>query len=399
MSKTWVTVLLLVPLLILGSHKPGGFHDDEGAPLRLLPAEESVLSVVEDFLAGPDERVLLRSNRLVQACRTAADAILADPGGSPQGEVMRAALEHAGVTDATTWPFTIPCGPEGPAADDIRGIVQAHVSGRPATHVGAGLSGMRDSTGRRLLVLLFVQRRVDLDPFPRSAAWGQSAALSGSVPEISGFPRVLLATPAGRVLDVDVYAGDGTRFWSPIPFGQGPGRYIVEVLSSDRFGPQVANLFPVYVGVPAPTFPEVRVLRDDPPGAKAKELEEQLVRFLNRDRKRFGVHALRLDARLRQAARAHSVDMARRDYFGHRNPEGELAGGRLERHGLAPVLHGEVICIATSAAKAHSDLMRSPSHRRAMLDSRMTHVGIGVIQVGKGGGRRVVVTEEFGALP
>ena len=193
--------------------------------------------------------------------------------------------------------------------------------------------------------------------------------------------------------------GDGTQFWTPIEFAQGPGRYVVEVLSGDRYGPQVANLFSVHVGVPAPAVPEIRLLRQDPAGADSGDLEERLATLLNRDRARLGLDPLRYHRGLYRAARAHSEDMARRDYFGHRSPEGDAGPRRLEQQGLALPLSAEVICIAASASKGHADLMRSPSHRRAMLDGRMTHVGIGGRPRGRGSSRRLVITEEFGRIP
>ncbi len=392
-------MLLVLPVLgVMMSSPPESYHTWAG-PETLRPIERRVLKVVTGAFAAHGEPAPSLAGALVQACRSAADAILTEPQAASTPEIVRASLEFHGVTDLTTYPFTIPCGEEGPSPGELQAIVATHLRGRGVTHMGAGVSQGLDREGRRLLLLVFLQQRVALDPFPRATEWGQPLALSGAVPPDSGFPRVLVATPAGRVLDAEVYVGDGTQFWAPLEFAHGPGRYLVEVLSADRHGPQVANLFAVHVGEPAPRVPELRVLPPDPPDATPASLEARMLELLNRDRLRFGLSPLRPEPRLAAAARDHSADMARRDYFGHACPEGEGVTARLSRRNVATRLSAEVISIATSTSKGHADLMRSPSHRRAMLDPRMTHAGVGIVPVDEGASRRLVITEIFAVLP
>ena len=201
MSRTWVTVLMLAPLLALlpSEHvtMPEDAYHVAGPPEALGEAEARVLEIVDDGFALRSLAAPRRTDNLVRAARCAADALVTDPDGAPVGEVVRACLEHSGVTDVTTWPFTLRSGPEGPALRDLRHLVRNHVIGRPVSHVGVGSSEETDSRGQRLLVLVFVQRRVVLDPFPRAARWGQSLALSGHLPPDSGFPRVLVGRTVG----------------------------------------------------------------------------------------------------------------------------------------------------------------------------------------------------------
>lgn len=365
-------------------------------------------SGLERELTSQAQRLLRRATGLAPAhdealsaaCCAAADAITFDSQGISASELVRASLEHAGVTDAVRFPFTLRTSPEGRAPlAELRSLVRAHVVDRRVTHLGVGVAGHVLPGGSRVIVLVFVQRMVHLAPFPRAASSDERLVLEGSVDESYGFPEVLVATPGGAVRRLPVFAGERTRFWCAVSFHEGLGAYTLEVLTGDRFGLQVANLFPVYVDTPAPRLPIVRLLRSDPPGATPGGLEERLILLLNEARVEAGVAPLRRHPLLSVAARAHSAEMARWDYFGHRDPARGPVRERLARLGFAPSRASEAISIAPSAFHAHADLLRSPSHRRVLLDPDMTHVGVGVVPVDDGPRRRLVITQELARVP
>jgi hypothetical protein len=333
------------------------------------------------------------------ACRVAADTLAFASPDASVSEVVRAALEYAGVTDAITFPFTLhTVGGAAPLAE-LPELITAHLADSGVTHVGVGVSDAPRDDGERLITLLFARRMIGLGPFPRAVDLGASAMLWGRVPDDSGFPQVLVATPEGAVRDADVFLGDGRSFFCPLAFTGERGTWMVEVLAGDRYGLQVTNLFPVHVGAPAPRLPVIRLLRPDPPEAGATALEDQLVALVNRDRVAHGRSRLLRHRTLTVAARAHSADMARRDYFGHRGPSDGPVAERLARRGFTPSLAAEAISIAPSTAQSHANLMRSPSHRRTLLDPRMTHIGVGVVILGRGESRRLVITEELARIP
>ncbi len=75
---------------------------------------------------------------------------------------------------------------------------------------------------------------------------------------------------------------------------------------------------------PAPPLPRQHDLAPAPkPAVDAAEIEKKVHALINRERKSHGLPALELDPALSRIARAHSRDMADRQYFGHVSPEGD----------------------------------------------------------------------------
>lgn len=404
-----VSLLGTAPARLVSKGALAVYHVDRGAlsppgsaeavAERLQPIEAQVLAETGRVCRALGMTPPTVDPSMNDACRAAADILSFDTQEASVSEVVRASLEHAGVTDSMTFPFTLrTVAGEAPLAD-VAALIETHVADRSVTHVGVGIASEPQADGERELTLVFARRMVALGPFPRAVTGGESLMLWGQVPDDTGFPAVLVATPGGEVYDPPVYLGDGMTFWCPLAFQAGSGTYMVEVLAGDRYGPQVTNLFPVNVGVPAPELPVMRLLRPDAPQLGAAALEEQLLALVNRDRKRYGRRPLAPHRGLAAAARAHSADMARRDYFGHRGPVDGPAAERLALRGLRASLVSEAISIAPSTAQAHANLMRSPSHRRTLLEPRMTHIGVGVVIIGLGESRRLVITEELAKLP
>ena len=108
--------------------------------------------------------------------------------------------------------------------------------------------------------------------------------------------------------------------------------------------------------------------------------------LVNADRARHGLHALRGDRDLRQAARRHSRNMVRRGFFSHVNPRGASLGERLRRSGYLRANQtrhvGEALAWgrgtpATPAAIV-AEWIASPPHRRILLGRDFREVGVGV---------------------
>ncbi|HEY8429090.1 MAG TPA: CAP domain-containing protein [Sandaracinaceae bacterium] len=105
-------------------------------------------------------------------------------------------------------------------------------------------------------------------------------------------------------------------------------------------------------------------------------------------RERAGAGALRPNRLLERVARDHAERVCREARVSH------LAGGdpeaRLARAGLAARHVGEAIARAEDGARAYAALLRSPSHRAALVDRRFTDVGLGLAR-GEGGACLVVL--------
>jgi uncharacterized protein YkwD len=103
---------------------------------------------------------------------------------------------------------------------------------------------------------------------------------------------------------------------------------------------------------------------------------------------------LRVDLRLTLAARAHSQDMLRRDYFGHGN-----FGARIVRFHVRGSLFEENLAYSSGvmpAKAAVADWLASPPHRAALLNPSLRRLGVSA-PVGAFGGfsTATLVTADF----
>lgn len=108
------------------------------------------------------------------------------------------------------------------------------------------------------------------------------------------------------------------------------------------------------------------------------ELEAAAVDLTNRERMRAGCAPLRVDSRLAQSARAHSRDMAARNYFGHTGPDGRSPWDRMARAGYSNSAAENIARGYESADEAVRGWMANSGHRRNILNCKITTVGIGV---------------------
>jgi uncharacterized protein YkwD len=116
---------------------------------------------------------------------------------------------------------------------------------------------------------------------------------------------------------------------------------------------------------------------------------------MNEARAAHGLAPFRLDPRLQRAARAHSGDMIRRQYFAH----GPLVS-RLARFGVRGPRVGENLAWGVGSAGDPRAVVRSwlasPPHRANLLRRGFRRVGLGVLAGPFAGqGRALVVTADF----
>ncbi len=108
------------------------------------------------------------------------------------------------------------------------------------------------------------------------------------------------------------------------------------------------------------------------------ELDIQLA-AVNAERTSSGRAALVLSPELSAVAQAHACDMARRGYFSHTAPDGQSMMDRARRAGISGVC-----AMGENIAKGQPDVpsvvagwMRSPGHRRNILDAEFRLAGFG----------------------
>lgn len=101
--------------------------------------------------------------------------------------------------------------------------------------------------------------------------------------------------------------------------------------------------------------------------------------LINAARLSAGLAPLAWDAELAAIAQAHSEDMARRGFFGHKTPEGRTPRDRTA--GLRLRSFGENLVLDTDLVVAHRRLLASPVHRANLLSFAFDHVGVGVARL------------------
>ncbi len=122
--------------------------------------------------------------------------------------------------------------------------------------------------------------------------------------------------------------------------------------------------------------------------------EKRMLDLHNQKRKSQGLPRLCVHPALQRAARDHSQDMIRRDYFGHGN-----VGKRLKRHGYNWSQYGENIAPdpgSPSPDPTFDTWMESSAHRSNILDRTFREVGIGLATGSHNGERKTMWTADFG---
>jgi len=215
---------------------------------------------------------------------------------------------------------------------------------------------------------------------------GMVVSLFNSNVIIAFFLLVILALPLRGTIKIDVQNSVIGNFLVAVAqkYG-GPANSTI-----DEAGQQVGTFVTVEPDsaerISLPVYPTESELKADAAD------EESMLNLVNQERAKAGVGNVTGDAGITAAARAHSKDMFLRRYFSHINPEGQSAGDRLEKAGIAFTVAGENIAYAPDLATAHTGLMNSPGHRQNILDPAFRRVGIGIMSTDTWG---IMVTQDF----
>ena len=131
--------------------------------------------------------------------------------------------------------------------------------------------------------------------------------------------------------------------------------------------------------------------------ARLATLEANLIARVNATRRGLKLSTLRHDLLLAEVARAHSLEMRDKKYFAHESPTAGLVNP-LDRYRAGfrntPAIIAENIYRAWSTARAvpssndisraHNALMKSPGHRKNIVEPRVTNIGVGIVQNANG---------------
>ena len=107
--------------------------------------------------------------------------------------------------------------------------------------------------------------------------------------------------------------------------------------------------------------------------------EEEVLLLTNQAREQAGVRPLAYDPLLGRIAEAHSSDMLRQDFFSHDSLDGSSYVDRMRRAGftISGPTAENIAAGSSTPEQVVSRWLRSPGHRRNILNPALTHIGIG----------------------
>lgn len=156
-------------------------------------------------------------------------------------------------------------------------------------------------------------------------------------------------------------------------------------------GLQMLFLFAAAPALAAPA--NLPPAKQTPGAAYSLTLQEQTaVMLLNEDRKAAGLETLKVNLQLSRLAADYAMDMNKRKFFAHIDPDGKDPFDRMAAIGVDLPNEGENIALSPDVETAHRMLMESPLHRENILNPKFTEIGIGVRPDSRGG---VYLVQEF----
>lgn len=169
------------------------------------------------------------------------------------------------------------------------------------------------------------------------------------------------------------------------------GRYIIEI-NNKNSEPSLNH--PIYIGDGIPLIPDFFDLNQHDPYNKTLDLSQErqdMLKLINLSRSEHGLQPVVLADDLNNLAQAHSDDMNKNNFFSHYNLQNQTPDDRRLAMGIKTIV-GENLAQDTSVASAHYGFMRSASHRRNILKSEWTRLGLGITLSSD---KHLIITEEF----
>jgi uncharacterized protein YkwD len=361
-----------------------------------IVALEAVISTVKGYNGAPLEP----DHRLTLMARELAREIQKDP--RLQSKVLASPLtrelkNHFGIYDDSMLLRSFSFIEPGEILERMSNLCPSEQT--DFTHVGIGVAPAAPAIRPGALVVIMTARLTEILPFPRQVQTPSTWTLEGRLinQAQNAKPRVLLTFPAGQVAHVPV-SGTAAGFSAVIPFSEGDGNYRLEVVAKSNGDSRLAALLVVaagHYGEDTGTF-TVTGFEEEP--ADEAQAEQMIFDMINQVRLKEGLLPLAHDYRLQALAKVHSEDMRRFSYVGHSSPVNGALEDRKEAAGLGSYLVRENLAKNASLTQAMNSLLQSPAHRAAIIDPRVTSVGVGVSFDSKTGTRHYYVVQEFGKM-
>ncbi len=404
-------VLLLLFVFLLQSDAFSEM-DTYGDRVRfpLHPVEVCAMESLLDKASSYDGASLSIDGRLVLMARHLARSVAADLSRSPSvlsSELPKKLLVKYGIYESNSNMRAFLYSSKG----DLKSQILLRYGERKleGTHVGAGV--VLPTTSRPgIAVVVYTDKRAELDSFPREVPAYSSRLLSGKlVNSTQGLePKIFISYPNGRTAALDGISVSGNEFAGEVAFKEGPGTYWIEVVASDRNDSVVCALLKVEAGpenkqraeAGATEAPLATYKVEGFSGHYDSELvaEEAMIEMINQVRKKAGLAPVRSHHLLTFMAKRHSRDMRDNHFTGHYSPIFGAVDSRGRAAGLGEYNVKENVALANNLVAAMNSLLQSPAHRSAIMDPNVDRVGVGIVFDDSSSTRHYYVTQEFAAM-
>ncbi|MFC7063266.1 CAP domain-containing protein [Halobacillus seohaensis] len=112
--------------------------------------------------------------------------------------------------------------------------------------------------------------------------------------------------------------------------------------------------------------------------SEVSAFEQQVVELTNEERAKEGLAPLKLDTELSGVAKDKSLDMQQNGYFSHNSPTYGSPFDMMNEYGIDYTTAGENIARGqTSPEQVVEGWMNSEGHRKNIMNSSFTHIGVG----------------------
>lgn len=133
------------------------------------------------------------------------------------------------------------------------------------------------------------------------------------------------------------------------------------------------------------------------PAKLAFIISSEMVELANQDRMENGLSDLKVSPELTKAALAKGEDMILRGYFSHDTPEGKKPWEWINKNSYDYVFAGENLAMDfTEGEMIQEAFMKSPSHRKNILNPKYQEIGVAVVSGKMNGHETDVLVEFFG---
>ncbi|MGD6817564.1 CAP domain-containing protein [Metabacillus sp. 84] len=113
------------------------------------------------------------------------------------------------------------------------------------------------------------------------------------------------------------------------------------------------------------------------------EFEQQVVELTNQEREKQGLKPLQVDEELSKVAKEKSADMQKNNYFDHNSPTYGSPFDMMKQFGVEYKTAGENIAMGQkSPEEVVQAWMNSEGHRKNIMNSEFTHIGVGHVEEG-----------------